>query len=131
MSQALQRPRPPLCLGWKGTVTKESWSPLDEEGKDVSSACVVQDLAWGGGGLANPADQGGQLSPSARPPAFIACVVGSSWPGPLEGQVLAGVSQEVWVKCSQRGNHARFCCTRSLPVRSGGTCEKRDGSFPP
>ena len=49
----------------------------------MSPACVVQGLAWGG--LANPTDQGGQLSPSARPPSFITCVTGSGQPGLLEG----------------------------------------------
>lgn len=71
--------------------------------------------AWGR--LANPTDQHGQLSPSARLPSFVTCVTGSGWPGPFEGQVFAGVSQEVWVKPSRRGSHVRFCSAVTLPVQ--------------
>lgn len=79
----------------------------------MSLACVIQNMAWGG--LANPTDQEGQLSPSARSPSFITCIIGFGWPGLLSGQVLGGVSQEVWVKASRRGRCAPFCHIELLP----------------
>lgn len=79
----------------------------------MSLARVIQNLAWGG--LANPTGQGEQLSPSARSPSFVMCIIGFGWPGLLSGQVLGGVSQEVWVKASRRGRCVPFGHTDLLP----------------
>lgn len=94
----------------------------------MSPACVVRGLAWGG--LANPTDQGGQLSPFAGPPSFITCVTGSGQPGLLEGP--CGWSQPGGLRQAQQDGHpCTFRYRGTLPKNSGGTCEENRGSsFP-
>lgn len=65
------------------------------------------------------------MSPSARSPSFVTCIIGSGWPGLLKGQVLGGASQEVWVKASSRAgvctSATQSSCLSVKMARARGT----------
>ena len=107
-------------------VTKDSLSPLDEEGRELSPAAVVPGLAQGG--LANRTDWCGR-SPSVGACSVITRVTGPGWPGPPEVWVFTRVGQEVWVKLPLR-DAAAYAVPTAQTRGTDGTAASRDSSFP-
>lgn len=110
LSQSLQSPRPWLFLEFLGAVTKDSLSHLDEEGKEVSPANVVQGLA-----------RKGWLTPQTNKdscphlPGLLASLAA------LAGQVPSKVSlcwtqSEGLGQAQQGGQPGMLCCAETLPV---------------